>query len=162
MEFRLSQESRRLSTQSFHTASPLDIENSLINPSRIDQNSIRLIDRGLYLDSGDHQINPSTEAESFIDRITSEENFGKDPELESPNSKSIHQQSFRVNRGRNWQSMEDLSGNQKLQSGEIISDRRVITRQNEIPNNLTRNISGIGLATATTRLAPFARSQSLS
>lgn len=163
VEFRLSQESRRLSTQSFHRANVLDIENSLINPNRIDQNSIRLIeDRGLFLDSDDHQIHPSTEAESFIDRIASEENFEKDPELESPNSKSIHQQSFRVNRGRNWQSMEDLSGNQKLQSGEIINDQRVLTRQNEIPNNLTRDISGIGLATATTRLASMGRSQSLS
>ena len=115
------------------------------------------------MDSGDHQINPSTEAESFIDRIASEENFGNDLELESPNSKSIHQQSPRVNRdGRNWQSMQDLSRDKKLESREIISDQRVLTRQNEIPNNLTRNISGIGLATATTRLAPFARSQSLS
>jgi hypothetical protein len=154
MEFRLSQESRRLSRQSFYTEIPLDIENSLIDPNRFDQNSIRLIeDRGLFLDSGDHQINPSTEAESFRDRNIFEENSEKDPEAESPNSKSIHRQSLRVNRGGNWQSMRYISREEKLES-EIISNQRVLTRQNEIPNNLTRNISGIGLA-------PMQRSKSL-
>ena len=69
---------------------------------------------------------------------------------------------MRVNRdGRNWQSMEDFSGNQKLESGEIISDRRVLTRQNEIPNSLNSNISRIGLAPIATRLAPMQRSKSL-
>ena len=162
MEFRLSQESRRLSTQSFHTSSVLDIENSLINLNRIDQNSIRLIeDRGLFLDLDDRDA--TTEAESFIDKIASEENFGNDDEAKSPNSKSIHQQSLRVNLvARSWQSMQDFSGDKRLQSGEIINDQRVLTRQNEIPNSLTRNISGIGIDSKTTRLAPITRSRSLS
>ena len=89
------------------------------------------------------------------------ENY-KSLELESPNSKSIQQQSLRVNRGGNWQSMQDLSRDKKLESGEIISDQRVLTRQNEIPNSLTSNISGIGLAPIATRLASMGRSQSLS
>lgn len=162
MELRASQESRRLSRQSFNTATPLDIENSLIDPNRIDQNSIRLIeDRGLFLDSGDHQINPSTEAESFSDRNIFEENLKKNPEAESPNSKSIHRQSLRVNRGGNCQSMQDISRDEKLES-EIISNQRVLTRQNEIPNSLNSNISRIGLAPIATRLAPIRRSQSLS
>ncbi len=68
---------------------------------------------------------------------------------------------------RSWQSMQDFSGNEKSESGEISSEKRDLAQQNETPSVLTINISGIGLtpqpaSRLTVGLTPRGRSQSLS
>jgi hypothetical protein len=163
MELRAAQEAQILLWQSQAGSFKYDIGNSLVD-NDIQGQVNHGNDRGIMLGELDHEdldLNSgATQAELFMRVVGNTEK--KDGEVESPNSQSIQVQSLRVNRyPRNWQSMQDFSGNQKLESGEIISDRRVLTRQNEIPNSLNSNISRIGLAPIATRLAPIRRSQSL-